>query len=68
MLQGVGAAAFTLIGVGGFCYPVGGIIYGHKRPDPSPRWFGFHEVFHTLTILGFICQYIAASFVVYRAA
>ena len=66
LLHGVGAAAFTLIAVGGACYTVGGVIYGLKRPNPSPRWFGFHEVFHTLTIAGFICQYIAASFVIYR--
>ena len=68
LLHGVGEAAFTLIAVGGACYTVGGVIYGLKRPNPSPRWFGFHEVFHTLTIIGFVCQYIAASFVVYRAA
>jgi hemolysin III len=68
LLHGVGSAAFTLIAVGGACYTAGAIIYGLKRPNPSPRWFGFHEVFHTLTIVGFVCQYIAASFVVYRAA
>jgi hemolysin III len=68
LLHGVGAAAFTLIAVGGACYTVGGVVYGLKRPNPSPRWFGFHEVFHTLTIAGFVCQYVAASFVVYRAA
>jgi hemolysin III len=39
-----------------------------KRPNPSPRWFGFHEVFHACTVAAFACQYIAASFVVYRAA
>ncbi len=67
LLHGIGEAAFVLIAVGGACYTVGGVIYGLKRPNPSPRWFGFHEIFHTLTIVGFICQYIAASFVVYRA-
>jgi hemolysin III len=68
LLHGVGEAAFTLIAVGGACYTVGGVVYGLKRPNPSPRWFGFHEVFHTLTIAGFICQYVAASLVVYRTA
>lgn len=67
LLHGVGAASFTLLGVGGACYTAGGLIYAFKRPNPSPRWFGFHEVFHTLTVVGFVCQYIAASFVVYRA-
>ena len=68
LLHGAGAAAFTLIAVGGACYTIGGLIYGLKRPNPSPRWFGFHEIFHTLTIVGFVCQYVAASLVVYRAA
>lgn len=68
LLHGVGAAAFVLIAVGGFSYTVGAIVYALRRPDPSPRWFGFHEVFHAFTIVGFVCQYVAASFVVYRAA
>jgi hemolysin III len=68
LLQRTGAAAFTLIAVGGVLYTVGGIVYGLRRPDPSPRWFGFHEIFHSLTVAAFICQYIAASLVVYRAA
>jgi hemolysin III len=68
LLDGAGAAAFTLIAAGGACYTAGGIVYGLKRPNPSPRWFGFHEIFHSLTVAGFVCQYIAASLVVYRAA
>ena len=68
LLHGVGAAAFTLIAVGGACYTIGGLVYGFKRPNPSPKWFGFHEIFHALTIVAFICQYVAASLVVYRAA
>jgi hemolysin III len=68
LLHGAGATAFVLVAVGGFFYTLGGIVYALRRPNPSPRWFGFHEVFHALTVIGFICQYIAASFVVYRAA
>ena len=33
--------------------PLGGLVYGLRRPNPSPRWFGFHEVFHALTVLAF---------------
>ena len=68
LLHGAGAAAFVLIAMGGLCYTAGGVVYAFRRPDPSPRWFGFHEVFHALTVIGFACQYVAASFVVYRAA
>ncbi|HVV77033.1 MAG TPA: hemolysin III family protein [Mycobacteriales bacterium] len=68
LIHGAGIAAFVLIAIGGVLYTVGGLVYGLKRPNPSPRWFGFHEIFHTCTIAAFVCQYIAASFVVYRAA
>jgi hemolysin III len=68
LIQGAGVAAFVLIAVGGLLYTFGGVVYGLKRPNPSPRWFGFHELFHACTVAAFACQYVAASFVVYRAA
>ncbi|HEU5156780.1 MAG TPA: hemolysin III family protein [Streptosporangiaceae bacterium] len=67
LLQGVGVTALVLVCVGGLLYSVGGLVYGLRRPDPSPRWFGFHEVFHAFTIAAYVAQYIAISFVVYRA-
>jgi hemolysin III len=68
LIRGAGVAAFVLIAVGGLLYTFGGVVYGLKRPNPSPRWFGFHEIFHACTVAAFACQYIAASFVIYRAA
>jgi hemolysin III len=68
LIHGAGVAAFVLIAVGGLLYTLGGVVYGLKRPNPSPKWFGFHEIFHACTVAAFACQYIAASFVVYRAA
>jgi hemolysin III len=68
LLHGAGVTAFVLMAVGGFCYTAGAVVYALRRPNPNPRWFGFHEVFHALTVVGFVCQYVAASFVVYRAA
>ena len=55
-----GAAVVTLIIVGGLLYTLGATVYGNKRPNPSPRWFGFHEVFHALKLGGFARQHIAA--------
>lgn len=66
LLKGAGVAAFVLVAVGGALYTAGGIVYGLKRPNPSPAYFGFHEVFHSFTIAAFITQYIAVSLVVYR--
>jgi hemolysin III len=65
-LSSGGAAVITLVAVGGGLYTLGGIVYGLKKPDPFPTWFGFHEIFHTLTIAAFVCQYIAASIATYR--
>jgi hemolysin III len=43
-------------------------VYGLKKPNPSPRWFGFHEVFHACTVAAFIAHYIAVSLITYNAA
>src|SRR5690242_5890511 len=56
LLHGAGVAAFVLLMVGGALYTTGGVVYGIKRPNPSPSWFGFHEVFHALTVAAFVCQ------------
>ena len=62
---GAGPAVLTLILVGGALYSIGGLVYGIKRPNPSPRWFGFHEVFHTLTIAAFAAHYVGVSLAAY---
>ena len=41
-----------LLAGGGILYTVGGVIYALKRPNPFPRVFGYHEVFHLLVIAG----------------
>jgi Predicted membrane protein, hemolysin III homolog len=66
-LHAGGVAVLTLIVVGGLLYSIGGVVYGLKRPNPSPRWFGFHEVFHSLTLAAFIVQYVGVSMVAYSA-
>ncbi|GAB3205031.1 PAQR family membrane homeostasis protein TrhA [Marinactinospora thermotolerans] len=65
LVGGTHPATWILILVGGILYSAGAVVYGLKRPDPAPRWFGFHEVFHSLTIAAYVCHYIAVSFVVY---
>ena len=63
-----GLAVLVLLLVGGAFYSAGAVVYARKKPDPSPRWFGFHEVFHALTLLAFACHYIAVSLATYRYA
>ncbi len=52
-------AALVLIIVGGVIYSLGAIVYGVQRPNPSERWFGFHEVFHASTIVAAALHHIA---------
>ena len=61
-----GTAVLTLLAVGGGLYTLGALVYGFKKPDPWPNWFGFHEVFHSLTIAAFIVHYIGVSLIAYR--
>jgi hemolysin III len=62
---GVGTAVLVLAAVGGLLYTIGGVVYGFQRPDPWPKWFGFHEVFHTFTILAFVVHYVGVSLATY---
>jgi hemolysin III len=52
------AVMMTLILVGGLFYTLGAIVYGLKRPNPFPGKFGFHEIFHTFTLLAFLCHWV----------
>jgi hemolysin III len=60
-------AVVVLVIVGGALYTFGGIVYGIQRPDPSPRWFGFHEVFHALTVAAFTVHFVGV-FIAVRSA
>ncbi|MGO3757654.1 MAG: PAQR family membrane homeostasis protein TrhA [Agrococcus casei] len=50
-------AMAILIIVGGLAYSVGAVAYALKRPNPSPKHFGFHEIFHTLTVVAWGCHW-----------
>jgi hemolysin III len=62
---GIGTAVLVLIAVGGLLYIAGGTVYGFRRPDPWPRYFGFHEVFHSFTVLAFLAHYVGISLATY---
>lgn len=60
-------AAVALLGAGGLVYTAGAIVYARGRPDPAPAVFGYHEVFHVLTLVAVSCQYVAIAFFIIRA-
>lgn len=51
------AVAVLMLLAGGLLYSVGGVIYALRRPDPFPRVFGFHEIFHVLVVAGSITHF-----------
>jgi hemolysin III len=62
VLDKLGWVATALIGLGGVLYTVGAVIYARRRPDPLPDVFGYHEVFHALTIAGAASHYAVIAF------
>ncbi len=62
--QTAGGLIVGLILAGGVLYSVGAIIYATKRPKLSQKYFGFHELFHSLTIAAFFCHYAAIAITV----
>jgi hemolysin III len=52
-------ANLWLILAGGVAYTVGAVIYAMRRPNPWPRGFGYHELFHALTVVGALLHFIA---------
>lgn len=66
LLHRIGPLVLALIVAGALLYVAGGLVYGLRRPDPAPLWFGFHELFHSLTLAGYATHYLAVSLVIYR--
>jgi hemolysin III len=56
--------AGALVVFGGLLYTVGAIVLASRRPNPSPRVFGYHEVWHSMVVGGSLCHYLAIALVV----
>jgi hemolysin III len=67
LIDGAGVPAVILIVIGGVLYSVGAVVYGMKRPNLVPGTFGFHELFHALTVAAFSCHYVAIWTIVHHA-
>jgi hemolysin III len=52
VVSAMSGGQLALLGLGGALYTVGAVVYALRRPNPFPRVFGFHEVFHALVVVG----------------
>ena len=59
LIGALGAVPLALLVAGGILYSAGAVVYARQRPDPWPRTFGFHEVFHALVIAAAAAHYVA---------
>ncbi len=66
LLHAGGVATLVLVAGGGLIYSLGALVYALRRPDPWPKTFGYHEVFHLATILAGVMMYVAISLAVWR--
>jgi len=57
----VGAGGLALLLAGGLAYSAGAVVYAVERPDPAPRVFGYHEVFHALVVVAALCHYLVVA-------
>ena len=64
----MGAAGTLLVAAGGLLYTAGAVVYATQRPDPNPRVFGYHEVFHLFVILAAAAHFAAIAFFALPAA
>lgn len=67
LMNSLPGTALGLMLVGGGVYSLGGVVYATRRPDPLPAVFGYHEVFHSLTIAATVVFYlVVARYIVTR--
>jgi hemolysin III len=56
-----GPLTVALLAAGGLLYTFGAVVYARQRPDPAPRIFGYHEVFHALVIAAAMAHFTAVA-------
>jgi hemolysin III len=61
LLDRAGVAPFVLFAIGGAVYSLGALVYAAQKPNPWPRVFGFHELFHALVIAAAIVHFVAMA-------
>ncbi len=57
----LGPTFMALLAAGGIAYSLGAAVYALRRPDPFPRVFGYHEVFHALVVAAAVLHFVAVA-------
>jgi hemolysin III len=63
-LAGYAWTALALLAAGGVLYTAGAVVYALGRPDPAPKVFGYHEIFHALVVVAAALHFAAVGIVV----
>lgn len=61
LAERLGIAPLALLAAGGLLYTAGAVIYARRRPDPAPRTFGYHELFHALVLAALTLHFAAVA-------
>lgn len=64
LVRALTATQLLLVAIGGVLYTVGAVVLGRKRPDPSPTWFGYHEVWHAMVVGASACHFAVVALLV----
>jgi hemolysin III len=63
LYQSVGLPVMIWVIVGGALYTIGALVFALRRPNPWPKVFGFHEVFHLFVIFAAAAHFVAVSMI-----
>lgn len=63
----LGPAPLSVVALGGLLYTVGAAVFAYRRPNPWPKVFGFHEIFHLFVVAAAACHYGVVAWLVGRA-
>lgn len=64
IIEASGLSGTVLVAAGGIFYTLGAVVYAVQRPNLMPATFGFHELFHVLTVLAAACQFAAVALLI----
>jgi hemolysin III len=65
IVQSLGTTELVLMFGGGVLYTLGAIGLATRRPNPSPAFFGYHEVWHVMTVAGASCHFALVAHLVH---